>query len=70
MPLPKVKGVSEAEVFKVVKSGKTKRKCRVCTVLCNAIVVVNELRGSRVFVSLTELAFSCLLLTNCAFRQL
>lgn len=26
VPLPKVKGMSEAEVFKVVKSGKTKRK--------------------------------------------
>jgi len=26
VPIPKVKGVSEAEVFKVVKSGKTKRK--------------------------------------------
>lgn len=26
MPLPKVKGMSEAEVFKVVKSGKTKSK--------------------------------------------
>merc|ERR1711874_562869 len=26
VPIPKVKGVSEAEVFKVVKTGKTKRK--------------------------------------------
>lgn len=26
VPLPKVRGMSEAEVFKVIKSGKTKRK--------------------------------------------
>ncbi len=26
VPLPKVRGVSEAEVFKVMKSGKTKRE--------------------------------------------
>ena len=36
MPLPKVKGVSEAEVFKVLKSGKTRRKCwkRMVTKVC------------------------------------
>ena len=36
VPLPKVKGVSEAEVFKVIKSGKTRRKCwkRMVTKVC------------------------------------
>ncbi|XP_067934015.1 ribosome biogenesis protein NSA2 homolog [Watersipora subatra] len=36
VPLPKVKGVSEAEVFKVIKTGKTRRKCwkRMVTKVC------------------------------------
>jgi len=35
VPLPKVRGVSEAEVFKVVKTGKSRRKMLLCLHLPN-----------------------------------
>jgi ribosome biogenesis protein NSA2 len=35
VPLPKVKGMSETEVFKVIKSGKTRRKLALKKVVLN-----------------------------------
>ena len=48
MPLPKVKAVGEDEVFKVIRTGKTRSKllkdlfepsCLVCAISCLAFVV-------------------------------
>lgn len=36
VPLPKVKAMSEADVFKVVKSGKSKSKCSDCPMILQA----------------------------------
>lgn len=36
VPLPKVKAMSEADVFKVVKSGKSKSKCCDCPMILQA----------------------------------
>lgn len=45
VPLPKVKGMSETEVFKVVKTGKSRRKFHIYT---GTVLLDNKLGGTVV----------------------
>ena len=52
VPLPKVKGVSEAEVFKVVKSGKSKSKDAISSNLTDYSMKVYRDKGIPSFCNL------------------